>query len=202
MLELITRGSSIGFTAGATPGPLQALILSSTLTVGWRRSLPIIFSPLITDAPIIVVCVFILGQLPPPFIRAIQLFGGLFMLWLAWKTYQSWRQGVVIRAEVSDTPTGNPLPRAVLMNFLSPGPYLFWTTINGPLLLQGLNQSLWHGLGFLLAFYGSFLGLMAAQMMIFARLGSLDTRIRRTLIGISAVIMLLFGLSLLWQVVA
>lgn len=201
MLELIVRGTSIGFSAGMTPGPLQALLLSSALTLGWRRTIPAIFSPLLTDIPIVIVCVFLLGQLPPQFITLIQFVGGLFVLYLAWGTYQGWRRGDTISAGDSEAAkaAGNPLPRAVMMNFLSPGPYLFWSLINGPLLIQALNTSPLHAIAFLLSFYGVFIALLAVMVLIFARVGTLNPHITRRLVLFSAVVMALFGLSLLWQ---
>jgi threonine/homoserine/homoserine lactone efflux protein len=203
MLELMVRGTSIGFSAGMTPGPLQAYLLSTTLNLGWKRSLPIVLSPLITDIPIIFVCVFLLGALPPLFITAIQLIGGLFVLWLAWGSYQSWRKGETISASEDDTkPATNPLPRAMMMNLLSPGPYIFWTLINGPLLVQALNTSALHAVAFMFSFYGTFLALLAAMVIIFARVGSLNPTITRRLVLFSAVVMALFGLSLLWQAVS
>jgi threonine/homoserine/homoserine lactone efflux protein len=204
MLELMVRGTSIGFSAGMTPGPLQAYLLSTTLNLGWKRSLPIVLSPLITDIPIIFVCVFLLGALPPLFITAIQLIGGLFVLWLAWGSYQSWRQGATIQASEDENAksTTNPLPRAMMMNLLSPGPYIFWTLINGPLLIQALDNSLLHAAAFMVSFYGTFLALLAAMVIIFARVGSLNPQVTRRLVLFSAVVMALFGVSLLWQAVS
>jgi threonine/homoserine/homoserine lactone efflux protein len=204
MLELMVRGTSIGFSAGMTPGPLQAYLLSTTLNLGWKRSLPIVLSPLITDIPIIFVCVFLLGALPPLFITAIQLVGGLFVLWLAWGSYQSWRKGATLAADDDESakPATNPLPRAMMMNLLSPGPYIFWTLINGPLLIQALNNSLLHAAAFMFSFYGTFLALLAGMVIIFGRVGSLNPQVTRRLILFSAIVMALFGLSLLWQAVS
>ncbi len=204
MLELIARGTSIGLSAGVIPGPLQALLLSSTLMLGWKRTLPVIFSPLITDIPIAFVCVVLLKELPDQFLLAIQLVGGLFVIWLAYRTWITAQKPMLMKVTEDPPPTrdANPLLRAAMINFVSPGPYIFWSTINGPLLVQALNQSVLHGIAFLFSFYGTFLGLLALLLMIFARIGSLDPQITRRVVLFSAVVMALFGVSLLWQAVS
>lgn len=45
--------------------------------------LPVIFSPLIVDGPIILAVVFLFGALPEALINGIRIAGGL-LLWIAW----------------------------------------------------------------------------------------------------------------------
>lgn len=197
---LIVRGVSLGFSAGVLPGPLQAYIINATLTLGWRRSIVVIFSPLITDIPIVALIVFILGQLPSGAIPALRIVGGLFLLWIAYGTWKQYRAGVTIGGNIdANTASQRALLRGVLMNFVSPGPYLFWSTVNGPLLLEGLQQSIWYGIAFLLAFYGTFLGLLAATVFIFDRLRTLDERVTRGLLLLTMVILVWFGMTLITQ---
>ncbi len=200
MLEsLILPGISFGLAATALPGPLQAYLISTTLALGWRRGILVIFSPLITDAPIILLVLFILGRSPDALIPFIQLIGGLFLLWLAWGAWKDYRAGSYVDADAEATPVmatdgKRVLLRAVVMNFFSPGPYLFWGTVNGRLLLDGLEQSLLHGLVFLVAFYGTFLGGLALTVFIFARIGQLDARFSRLVLLTTIVLLAIFGL--------
>ena len=198
--SLILPGISFGLSATAIPGPLQAFLISTTLAQGWRRSIVIICSPLITDAPIIVLVLFILGHSPEALLPFIQIAGGLFLLYLAWNSWKGYAAGDYVgKKKKTDDPAAAPhsrakiLRRAVLMNFLSPGPYLFWGTINGRLLLQGLDQSIWHGLAFLIAFYGTFLGGLALVVMLFSRVGQLDSRISRRVMLFTILLMAFFG---------
>ena len=46
--SFILQGSALGISAGAAPGPMQAFLISETLSGGWRRSLPLIFVPILT----------------------------------------------------------------------------------------------------------------------------------------------------------
>jgi threonine/homoserine/homoserine lactone efflux protein len=196
MLQLIASGISIGASAGFIPGPFQAYLLSSTLTNGVRRAFPAVFAPLITDIPVIIVTVFILGQLPDDVLRLIRIIGGLFVLWLAYGALKQWQANKTLDVQEGSSRT---LMQAVLVNALSPGPYIFWATINGPLLVSGLEQSVWHGLAFLLAFYGTFLGICAVQVLVWGRARRLDPRVMRALLGIASVLLGVFGVLLMWQ---
>lgn len=202
MLFLIARGITLGFTAGVLPGPLQTYLINTTLLLGWRRSLIIIFAPLIMDGPLIVLVLFFFRQFPPELLRGLQIAGGLFVLWLAWGAWKQVRAGVSIgpgEDGAVDSTQRQIMARAVLMNVLSPAPYVFWTTVNGPLLIQGLQQSIWHGLAFLVSFYGTFLFMMSLIVFLFDRLRRLDERVTRAVLLITVVVLVFFGLSLLAQ---
>ncbi len=201
MLALIIRGITLGLTAGILPGPLQSFMIQMTLMQGWRKSIVMIFSPLIADIPVIILTTFVLAQIPPEFIRLIQIAGGLFVLWLARGAWLSYRAETQIGAggEIPTQSGWRLLGRTVLVNILSPGPYIFWATVNGPLLVQGLRASILDGVAFLLAFYGSFLSVLSIYIIVFSRLGKLNPRITRALLLAIAAALLLFGLSLIGQ---
>lgn len=201
MLFLIARGLTLGFTAGMLPGPLQTYIIQTTLTQGWRKALIIIISPLLADFPLILLTVFVLAQFPPGFIRAIQIVGGLFVLWLARGAWINFRAGAVIGAggEAVTLSSRHLIARAWLVNMLSPGPYVFWGTVNGPLLVQALRESVWHGLVFLVAFYGTFLAILLGFILVFNRVRALDPRVTRALLLIITVLLVGFGVTLIAQ---
>jgi threonine/homoserine/homoserine lactone efflux protein len=203
MLEFISRGVQIGITAGTGPGPFQTYTINSALTLGWRKALILCLVPIITDIPLIVLIVFILGALPDPFLYTLQVGGGLFLLWLAWGIVKQWRAGAqiggTVDASLTQISTLQVLRRGVLMGLISPGPYLFWGTVNGPELIRALNISLLHGAAFLVAFYGSFICLIALTVAIFDRLRSLDPRITRGILLFTAVLLTWFALTTLWQ---
>ncbi len=199
MLALISQGISIGFAAGASPGPLLTYIIQMTLTQGWRRSLILVLTPLICDIPVIVVSVFILTQIPSDFVRLIEIVGGVFVLYLAWGAWKSFRARVVIGTggEPLTLTTREIMSRAMLVNWLSPNAYIFWSTVNGPLFVQGLHESALHGMAFLIAFYGTFIGVMVVIVFVFNHMRTLDPRIAQGILLVLTVLLLVFGLSLI-----
>lgn len=201
MLTFFGQGAALGFTAGTSPGPLQTFLIQNALTYGWRRALVCILSPLISDIPFIIITVFILQGFPPEVIRIVQIVGGLFMLYLAWLTARWLRGGGTIDGTAAEQAAPYSawrlLRQTVLLNWTSPGPYIFWGTVNGPLLSAALRESALHGLAFLLGFYGLFLILLAGWIILFDRLRHIDPRVTRVLLWLTAAVLLLFGLQLI-----
>jgi threonine/homoserine/homoserine lactone efflux protein len=131
----------------------------------------------------------------------IQIVGGVFVLWLAWRTWQSLRAGVLIGDNSADTDIekSHILMRAAAINVLSPSPYIFWGSVSGPVLIEGLRQSVWHGIAFLVSFYGVFLVIMWMMVLAFDRLRRLDERLTRGVLVASIVVLAMLGLGLLIQ---
>jgi threonine/homoserine/homoserine lactone efflux protein len=202
MLPFILDGIRLGFAAGTLPGPFQSYIINTTVMQGWRKSFFVIFSPLIVDIPIILLVVFILGQVPLVVIRIIQAAGGLFLLWIAWGAWGRFRAGAALEADTSAAPPNRQIMRrGMLMNALSPGPYIFWSTVTGPLLIQALEQSAFHAVAFLASFYGTFLTMLALLVLIFDRARRLDKRVTQGILLVTIALLVWFGASLLVQAV-
>lgn len=197
MLSFILSGIRLGFAAGTLPGPLQSYIINTTVVQGWQKSIIIVFSPLVIDAPIIVLIVFILGQLPSQMISLIQIIGGLYLLWIARGAWLQFRAGLDLQAEANLPSESRTFTRGLLMNILSPGPYIFWGTVNGPLLVQALEQSVAHAAVFLVSFYGTFLGLLAVIVLIFDRVRALDKQVTRVILFLTIIMLVWFGITLL-----
>ena len=201
MIAFIAQGMGFGFAAGTSPGPLQSFLISTTLSKGWRRGVLVVLSPLLTDAPIILVMTLLLRQLPDGAVRAIQIAGGLFVLYLAWSNWRAWRAGTAIDADTDEAPRARRLTllQAMGINFLSPGPYIFWGSVTGPILIDALARSWWHAGLFLFSFYGTFLTIMTLLVLAFDRLRRLDPRLTRAALLLTVLVLAALGLALLAQ---
>jgi threonine/homoserine/homoserine lactone efflux protein len=201
MLTLLTQGVVLGFGAGTSFGALHNLLMNITLSRGWRYGLLVVLAPLLTDAPIILLMLFILEQFPPSAERLLPLIGGFFLLWLAWGAYQQYRNPPDL--SVSQPPDTRlslqTLFKGMAVNFLNPAPYIFWGAVGGTLLREGFAQSIAHGIAFLLGFYGTLLAVMTLFVFLFDRLRQVDPRITRGLSLLSVVVMTGLGLSFIWQ---
>ncbi|NLS75944.1 MAG: LysE family transporter [Chloroflexi bacterium] len=198
MLAYILQGLGYGLAAAAQPGPFLTYALSQSLKRGWRRALPIALAPLISDGPIILLVLLALSQVPAWLQRLLYFAGGLFILYLAWGIYRSWRD--YAPWDASQAPASeDSLLKAGLMNALSPGPYLYWSLVTGPILLAGWRESPALGLGLLLGFYVSMVGLLATLIVLFGTAQRLGARVNRAMLGVSALAMVGFGLYQLWR---
>lgn len=191
----LTTGFSYALSAVSIPGALQTNILSVTLRLGWRRGIVTIFSPLISDVPIAFLMIVILGNLPEVALNLIRVGGGLFLWYLAYNAYQQIRAGATFQADgnVPIESVRSVLFKAVVINLLNPGPYIFWGALNGPTLVAALRESWGLAVAFLLAFYGTFLGGLALLVLVFDRLGSISPRVTRRILTFTVVLLSFFG---------
>jgi threonine/homoserine/homoserine lactone efflux protein len=193
------QGAALGFTAAATPGSLQTLLISETLLGGFKRGARITLAPLITDVPIIIAVLLILNQVPPVVLQILSIAGGLFVLYLAWSLLKQWRSGMQITTTVEGAqPIGwRGLWRASIVNWLNPNPYIFWTLVGGPTLIAALQQSIAYGAAFLVGMYGVFIGSMLIIVAVFHFARNLGPRVVHGLLLISIMVLAIFGVMLL-----
>jgi threonine/homoserine/homoserine lactone efflux protein len=195
-ITFLLQGAALGLASAASPGPLQTFLINQSLSGGFRRGAPVALAPVITDLPIILLSLFVLDRLPPYFLRIVGLAGGLFVLYLAWGLWRSWQAGQA-GYESGEQTRGSSLRKAVVVNFLGPGAYLFWGLVNGPILLDALHQSALHAAAFLIGFYGVFITSLAGLALLFSQARRLGPRVVRILLLASIFILVIFGLILL-----
>jgi threonine/homoserine/homoserine lactone efflux protein len=197
MWVYLIQGMGYGFAAAVQPGPFQAYLISQTLSNGWRRTLPAALAPLISDGPIILLTLVVLSYVPVWFQRFLYLAGGLFILYLAYGAFVAWRNfdemGVA-----THSPSRQSAIRAAMMNALSPGPYLYWSLVTGPILLAGWRQAPVNGVGFLISFYATIVLSLIAIIVVFGTARRLGPKFNRVLVGVSAIALAGFGLYQLW----
>jgi threonine/homoserine/homoserine lactone efflux protein len=189
----LIQGIGFGFAAASQPGPFQTFLISQALTRGWKRALPGAFAPLLSDGPIILLSVLVLSQLPDWVQRVMYVVGGLFILYLAYGAFKSWHNfdDTTIHPELSDQQT---MFKAAITNALSPGAYIFWMFVTGPILVQGWRETPVNGLSLLVGFYVTLIAGLSLVIIIFGAASKLGHKLNRTLLGISSVVLFGFGL--------
>src|SRR3990172_11541892 len=80
MTEALALGVAYGLSAGIAPGPLLALVITTSRRDGWRAGALVAVAPLLTDIPIIVVSLSLLGQLSDSSIGVIGVLGSLLVI--------------------------------------------------------------------------------------------------------------------------
>lgn len=201
LIYYITIGISYALSAVAIPGALQTNMLSVTLRYGLRHGLLTTLSPLLSDIPIIILMVGVLGSLPDWALNGIRIFGGFFLWYLAWGAYKQMRAGETFHAGDSDVVESgrSTLFKAVLINLLNPGPYIFWGTLNGPTFVAAARESVWYVVAFMVAFYGTFVGGLVLLVYVFHRLGGISPKVTRVILIVTIGLLLVFGLLLITE---
>ena len=186
------QGITFGFAAAVQPGPFQTYLISQTVSHGWKKTLPAVLAPLLSDGPIIALVLLVLSRVPDAVIQLLRLAGGAFVIYLAVGAYNSWR-----RFE-SPTPAASTGPKtliqAAFVNLLSPSPYLFWSLVGGPLLIAGWRITPLYSIAMLVGFYALLIGSMAMGVVLLGTTGRLGPKFNRALVGISALALLGLGI--------
>ena len=197
MWAYLIQGIGYGFAAAVQPGPFQTYLISQTLRNGWRQTLPAALAPLMSDGPIIILTLVVLSHVPVWLQRFLYIAGGLFILYLAYSAFVAWRNfdeaGVVTHSAGRQSAV-----RAAMMNALSPGPYIYWSLVTGPILLVGWRQAPAMGLGFLVSFYATMVLSLSATIVVFGTARQLGPKVNRAFLGVSAIALAGFGMYQLW----
>lgn len=148
-------GVGLGLSAGLSPGPLLALIVSQTLAHSGREGAKVALAPLVTDLPLLFVAAVLVRGLSGHggVMAAVSLAGGLFLLWQGWKSL-TWKGAAQVQA--ADLPRS--LRKGVLTNMLNPYTYVFWATVGGPLVVQAAKAGVAEPIAFVAAFFLCLIG--------------------------------------------
>ncbi|MBF0287557.1 MAG: LysE family transporter [SAR324 cluster bacterium] len=165
MIGFLTTGVLLGLSAGWAPGPLLALVIAETLQHGLKAGVKVALSPVLTDLPIIIFTLFMLAALSQfqTILGCISLMGGVFVLYLCYGSIQA--TGIDMHANDFQAQS---LKKGVLVNVLSPHPYLFWFSVGAPTTAKAMEQSVMS----VLAFIGSFYVFLVGSKIVLAILVS------------------------------
>jgi threonine/homoserine/homoserine lactone efflux protein len=198
ILTLFTRGAALGFSAAASPGPFQAYLLSRAVRLGIRGALPLALAPLLSDGPVVAVVLLALSTAPPRLLRALGIGGGAFLLWMAWGTLRSLGEVHAGSTEPAEG-GGASFLQAALVNAAGPGPWIFWSTVCGPILVDAWRAAPARGLSFLSGFYAMLVGGNAAVVVLSGLTGRAGPRAARALGAASGVLLGGMGAVQLWR---
>jgi len=188
--ELVT-GLTLGLAAGLAPGPLQALIVTTTLHRGFGAGWRVAIAPLLTDVVIVSLSVAVLSVLPDAVLTGLTVVGGTLLVGLG--------VAELVRARRPLPPedaggSSKDLATGALVNVTNPHAWLFWVTAGGPLLIRLYRASPPTAVGFLAAFYlalvGSKVGLAAVVAAVRHQLGD---RARRRLLAAGGLLLVAGG---------
>jgi len=135
-LYYLFSGVTLGLAAGFSPGPLLALVINETVNKNRAAGFRVAVAPLLTDAPIVAISIYVLSQIANSnlILSVISFIGAAFTVYLGLgclKVNEPLNSNLLYR---------KPLLKALITNFLSPHPYLFWTVVGAPLCVKAFNN--------------------------------------------------------------
>jgi len=197
MFAYLIFGITFAFAAAVQPGPFQTYIISQALSKGWKSTLPAALAPLLSDGPIIILVLIVLENVSESFIHILQSGGGVFLLFLAYHAYKTLQTNDKTEALIVQSGK-KTLFKAVLINLLGPGPYLEWSLVLGPLLVDGWRKAPINGVVLVAAFYTTLVISLSGIIFIFASARKLGSKVTHIAARISVVGLIAFGLYELW----
>jgi threonine/homoserine/homoserine lactone efflux protein len=182
MLYYLFSGITLGLSAGLSPGPLLALVLSETIHHGKKAGIYVAVAPFLTDVPIILVSLLMIDFLSSSNIAfgLLSVVGALYLLWLSRENFQA------KTFKVNESGSGKSLKKGILANFLNPAPYLFWISIGSPLMIKGWQVNILNPVLFLVGFY---VFLVGSKILIALLVAVYRTRINDQLFRIINIIL-------------
>jgi len=164
-LPFLVSGCVFGLAGGFSPGPTTTLVVAQTLRFGVLDGIKVAIAPALTDAPIIIVAVLLVGELArfEPVLGVITLLGAAFLLYLAVESLR------VRGVQVDETDVEpRSISKGFVVNLLNPHPYLFWFVIGAPKLLEAAGTSLPSAVLFVAGLY---LCLIGAKILVASLVG-------------------------------
>jgi threonine/homoserine/homoserine lactone efflux protein len=159
-LQFLAIGAALGLAAGFVPGPFTALVARTALDKGTAAGLKVSLVPLVTEIPVMIITALVLNNVPEGALRWIGIAGGLLIILLAVLTFRN--AGDTYNRE-KEGKSGRDFLEIALIGYFSPAPWIFWTLIAGPILLNAWQEGLAVAAAFVVSFFVPFIG---SQMVI------------------------------------
>jgi len=195
--QYISAGIILGLTSGLSPGPLLTLVFTQTIKHNRTEGIKVALSPLITDLPIILITVLILGRLArfDMFLAVISFAGAIFLVYLGIESLRT--RELSIRLQTSDS---GSLKKGIIANFLNPSPYLFWTTVGTPLMLKAYKTDLLTSILFMMSFYVFLIGSKVVVAFLVDRTKQfINQKFYLILMRTLGIILIVFSLTFLYE---
>lgn len=155
-MHFLTIGIILGLSAGFSPGPLLALVIAETLQHGINAGIRVALAPLITDVPIVILSCLVLAKLAQSslILGVVSIGGSAVVFYMGLSNMRT--RGVALNLS---TEKSKSLAKGILVNFLSPNPYLFWLSVGAPLVTRALREfGVAAPAAFIAGFYGCLVG--------------------------------------------
>ena len=193
MTELLL-GIGLGLSAGISPGPLQTLVVTSTLRAGFGAGVRVAIAPLLTDTPIVVASVLAISSVPESWVRGIAIAGGLAIVVMGiWEIAHARANS----ERTDDAGGASDMLKGVIVNLLNPHPWIFWIGVGAPTLVTAWRDSPPLAIAFLAGFYTLIVGTKVVVAAIVATGGKrLSPNARYWLLVAGGALLVGFGIFL------
>jgi len=197
-MDLFILGAGMGIVGGLVPSPLHMIALSQVALGRWGRAIYVLVAaPLMVDGCLLMVTSLFFRFIPPGIAHYVAYIGGVALISFA--GFSLWEMRGKTQHEMADSATLSyaSVSVALLAEVASPGTWVYWLTIAGPILAEGRQ----HGYGHVVPFFlGGLVGFYGAALFTLCLLGwgaGLHKRFKQHLFLAANLLLLLMGISYL-----
>lgn len=182
VLDALGIGLVLGLGSGLAPGPLFGLVVLASLRGGVAAGTRVALVPLITDTPIVVLSLTVVSSLPSSAVTVLSVVGGVVVIVFGVQALWAARHPAVAEPDV----VRRSVWQAILVNLVSPHPWLFWISVGAPLTVATWHDAHAGAVLFVVAFYAMLVGSkLALAWLVAAGRRRVTARANRAL-GIAA----------------
>jgi threonine/homoserine/homoserine lactone efflux protein len=197
-MDLLLLGAGTGMVGGLMPSPLHFIALSQLALERWLRALFILVGlPLVVDGILLLVTFFFYQYIPTSIAHYVAYLGGAVLISFGIFALIESRKKSHKEMAQSSTLTYASVSVAILAELSSPGTWIFWLTVAGPLIGEGRVKGYWRVVPF---FAGSLLGYYGAAIFsvwLMAWGASLYKKFNHRLFLVANLLLLVLGISYL-----
>jgi len=197
-MDLLILGAGMGIVGGLVPSPLHMIALSQVALGRWARALRVLIgAPLLVDGCLLLVTCLFYRFIPPGIAHYVAYIGGVALIGFA--SYALWEQRSKTQHEMADSAALSyaSVSVALLAEVASPGTWVYWLTIAGPILAEGRQNGYARVVPF---FAGGLVGYYGAALFTLCLLSwgaGLHKRFKQHLFLAANLLLLLMGISYL-----
>ena len=197
-MQLLLLGAGMGIVGGLVPSPLHLIALAQVGLGRWPRAIAIlILPPLVVDGLLLAATLFFYRYIPRGIAHDVAYVGGITLISLATYALISMRKRSHEELAESAALTYASVSAASLAELTSPGTWIYWMTVAGPIL--GEARTLGYALvvpffaGGLVGYYGA----AVLSVWVLAWGAGLHRKFSRYLFLAANVLLLVLGISYL-----
>ena len=156
-MELFILGAGMGIVGGLIPSPLHMIALSQVALGRWTRAICILIgAPLLVDGCLLLVTLLFYRLIPSGIAHYVAYVGGVALISFA--SYSLWQMRGKTPQEMMESRalTYASVSVALLAEVASPGTWVYWLTIAGPILPKAARRDTGTWCLFSWAGYGAF----------------------------------------------
>ena len=197
-MDLLILGAGMGIVGGLIPSPLHMIALAQVALGRWGRAIYVLIgAPLMVDGCLLLVTGVFYRFIPPGIAHYVAYVGGMSLIGFA--SYSLWEQRGKTQHEMADSPTMTyaSVSVALLAEVGSPGTWIYWLTIAGPILAEGRKSGYGRVVPFFVGGLVGYYGAALFSLCLLAWGAGLHKRFKEHLFLAANILLLLMGISYL-----